>query len=210
MFGKRLACCIETNEGQRFNESLVKDLSGGDRQRARRMREDYWEFEPTHKLVLAVNHKPVVRGTDHGIWRRLRLVPFIVTIPDEEQDKQLPEKLVAEYPGILAWAVRGCLDWQKNGLQCPDEVKIATEEYKNQQDILGEFIRECCITAPSESARATDLWKAFIEYTGSKMSQTKFGNALNERGFDRAKIGGTVWRIGIGLEPELSYPSQDS
>lgn len=210
LFGKRLACCIETEAGRRFNESLLKDLSGGDRQRARRMREDFWEFEPTHKLVVAVNHKPIVRGTDHGIWRRLRLVPFTVTIPDEEQDKQLPEKLVAEYPGILAWAVRGCLDWQKNGLRCPDEVKVATEEYRDQQDVLGEFIRECCVTAPTESARATDLWKAFTEYTGSKISQTKFGNALNERGFDRAKIGGTVWRIGIGLEAEVSHSSQDS
>ena len=113
LFGKRLVCCIETDEGQRFNESLLKELSGGDKVRARRMREDFWEFDPTHKIVLAANHKPFVRGTDHGIWRRLRLVPFTVTIPDDEQDKQLPVKLVAEYAGILAWAVQGCLEWQR-------------------------------------------------------------------------------------------------
>ena len=177
----------------------MKDLSGGDRQRARRMREDFWEFEPTHKLVLAVNHKPIVRGTDHGIWRRLRLVPFAVTIPDDEQDKQLPMKLVDEYPGILAWAVRGCLDWQQNGLRCPDEVKLATDEYRNEQDLLGEFLRECCVTEPGASVRASELYEAFQKYTGSKTSQTKFGAALSERGFDKAKLGGVIWRIGIGL-----------
>ncbi len=208
LFGKRLACCIETDEGQRFNESLLKDLSGGDRQRARRMREDFWEFEPTHKLVLAVNHKPIVRGTDHGIWRRLRLVPFTVTIPDEEQDKQLPTKLVDEYPGILAWAVRGCLDWQQNGLRCPEDVKLATEEYRSEQDLLGEFIRECCVTESCASARATDLYEAFQKYTGSKISQTRFGNALNERGFDKAKTCGAVWRLGIGLEYEGDQEGQ--
>jgi putative DNA primase/helicase len=200
LFGKRLVCCIETEEGQRFNESLLKEMSGGDSIRARRMREDFWQFAPTHKLVVAVNHKPIVRGTDHGIWRRLRLVPFSVTIPDAEQDKQLPAKLVDEYPGILAWAVQGCLNWHRTGLRCPDAVKAATEEYRSEQDVLGEFIKECCTTSAGDSARASELFKAFQEYTGSKISQTKFGKVLNERGFDRAKIGGVIWRIGIGLE----------
>jgi putative DNA primase/helicase len=199
LFGKRLVCCIETNEGQRFNESLVKDLSGGDRQRARRMREDFWEFEPTHKLVVAVNHKPVVRGTDHGIWRRLRLVPFTVTIPEEEQDKALASKLAREYPGILAWAVQGCLEWQKDGLRCPDEVKAATDEYRQEQDVLGEFIRECCVVGANERERAKVLFDAYQKYTGAKTTQTKFGTALTERGFDKAKAHGVVWRLGIGL-----------
>jgi hypothetical protein len=134
-----------------------------------------------------------------------------VTIPDDEQDKQLPAKLVAEYPGILAWAVRGCLDWQQNGLRCPDEVKLATDEYRNEQDLLGEFIRECCSTSPGDSARAADLFEAFQKYTGSKTSQTKFGRALNERGFDKAKMGGVVWRIGIGLlHEDIDHTPQDS
>src|SRR5690606_33658354 len=116
LFGKRLVASIETEEGSRLRESLVKELTGGDRISARRMKEDYWEFEPTHKIVLATNHKPQIRGTDHAIWRRVHLVPFTVTIPDDQQDRDLPSKLRGELPGILAWCVRGCLEWQQIGL----------------------------------------------------------------------------------------------
>ncbi len=110
LYGMRFVACVETDEGRRFAESMVKDLTGSERIRARRMREDFWEFDPTHKIILASNHKPTVRGTDHAIWRRIRLVPFAVTIPESEQDKSLPGKLLTELPGILAWCVRGCLD----------------------------------------------------------------------------------------------------
>ena len=103
------------------------------------MREDFWQFNPTHTIFLATNHKPEIRGTDHSIWRRIRLVPFNVTIPDEQQDRQLPEKLRAEYPGILAWAVRGCLDWQRHGLGIPEEIKHATQNYRSEMDIIGTF-----------------------------------------------------------------------
>ncbi len=105
LYGKRLVVAIETESGRRLNETLVKELTGGDKIRARRMREDFWEFSPTHSIVLATNHKPTVRGTDHGIWRRLRLLPFTVSIPDGQADKSMPEKLRAEAPGILAWLV---------------------------------------------------------------------------------------------------------
>jgi putative DNA primase/helicase len=137
LFGKRLVVANETGEGHRLNESLVKELTGSDKIRARRMREDYWEFSPTHKIILSTNHRPEVRGTDHAIWRRIRLIPFDVTIPDDEQDARLPEKLAAELPGILAWCVRGCLAWLEIGLNPPDPVSRATDGYRREQDSIG-------------------------------------------------------------------------
>ena len=136
--------CIEVDEGQRLAESLVKELTGGDRIRARFMRCNFFEFPPTHHIWLAVNHKPTIRGTDTGIWRRIKLIPFAVSIPDEEQDKALGEKLQAERAGILAWAVQGCLAWQEHGLGEPDEVRQATSEYRGEQDVLATFIAERC------------------------------------------------------------------
>jgi P4 family phage/plasmid primase-like protien len=113
--------------GHRFAEAMVKELTGGDRVRARRMREDFWEFAPTHHLWIAGNQKPAVRGADEGIWRRIKLIPFDVVIPKEERDVKLKEKLAAELPGILNWAIAGCLDWQRNGMQEPKIVSGATE-----------------------------------------------------------------------------------
>ena len=142
LHGLRFVTCSEIEEGQAFDEALVKDLTGGDRISARRMNEDFWSFAPTHKLFLAGNHRPVVRGDDEGIWRRMRLIPFTVTIPESERDAMLPEKLRAELPGILAWAVRGCVAWNAGGLQAPGTVKSATAQYRDENDVLGQFFRE--------------------------------------------------------------------
>lgn len=129
LFGKRLVACVEVEDGRRLAESLVKELTGGDRVRARRMREDFWEFPATHKIWLAANHKPTVRGIDLGIWRRIKLLPFTVVIPDDQQDKDLPVKLLDELPGILAWAVEGCRQWLVDGLREPACVRSATGDY---------------------------------------------------------------------------------
>src|SRR5262249_33691317 len=126
LFGKRLIIDVESAEGARLNETLVKQLTGSDRITGRRMREDFWDFAPTHKLMLCTNHRPEIRETKHAIWRRIKLLPFNVVIPEPEQVKDLPQRLQAEYPGILAWCVRGCLEWQTQGLDVPDEVDIAT------------------------------------------------------------------------------------
>ena len=107
LFRKRLVACVETGEGKQLDEVLVKELTGGDRIRARRMNEDFWEFTATHKAILCTNHKPVIKGTYNAMWRRLSLIPFTVCIPDDQQDKHLLDKLRRELPGILAWAVRG-------------------------------------------------------------------------------------------------------
>jgi putative DNA primase/helicase len=205
LFGKRLIAAVETDEGRRFAEALVKELTGGDRIRARRMREDFWEFAPTHKVVLACNHKPEIRGTDFAIWRRIRLVPFNVVIPPEKQDRQLPEKLNVEMPGVLAWCVQGCLDWQRNGLGYPPDVERATENYRQDQDSLGAFLCERCLIGSAYRVRASVLYaeyKAQCESTGEVvLTQKRFGAQLSERGIKRFTSNG-VWYEGIGLIKE--------
>jgi putative DNA primase/helicase len=201
--GKRLAATIETDEGKKLAEALTKQLTGGDKVRARRMKEDFWEFEPQHKIWLAANHKPVIRGTDCAIWRRIKLIPFTVTIPENERDKDLVQKLRAEGPGILAWAVRGCLEWQKSGLGEPEEVKRATAEYRTQQDLTGTFLAECCLTGPDYRCRAKDLYDAFRQWCKSsgerELSQRRFGEALREKGFEDFTSNGT-WYRGIAVK----------
>ena len=189
LFGKRFVAAVETEAGRRLAESLVKELTGGDRIRARRMREDFWEFAPTHKVWLAGNHKPRVFGTDHGIWRRLKLIPFDVTIPDDEQDKKLPLKLAAELPGILNWAIAGCLDWQRDGMQEPAVVIEATKEYAEEGDEVGDFIAGECVLGEEFKAPATQLFEMFQHKNpASKMSQHIFGQNLSQRGFRSVRI----------------------
>ena len=208
LFGKRVVSCIESTEGRRLNETLVKELTGGDPIRARRMRENFWQFMPTHKLVLATNHKPVIRGQDYAIWRRVKLIPFTVTITDAEQDKSLPDKLRDELPGILAWAVRGCLDWQRAGnLGEPDEIRMATAKYRQEQDVVGEFIEACCGRDAGIEAKAGDLFKAYSVWSGDKrMTARTFGLALAQRGFtSRRGTGGVRCWVGIGLRFESDW-----
>ena len=205
LFGMRLVVAIETGEGVRLNEVMVKELTGGDQITARRMREDYWSFWPTHKVFLCTNHRPTVRGTDLAIWRRLKLIPFTVTIPEEEQDKSLPGQLAQELPGILAWCVRGCLDWQELGLDPPDEVEAATASYKQDEDIIGVFLSEECHVSSELRTRASSLYaryKKWAEASGEHPSvQRKFGRAMTERGFARHENNG-IWYLGIGLRQE--------
>ncbi len=192
VFGKRLVACMETDERARLNETFVKEATGGDPIRARRMREDCWEFLPTHKMLLATNHKPAVRGTDHAMWRRLKLIPFTVTMPDHEQDTGLPGKLLAELPGILAWAVRGCLAWQQDGIHIPKEVQDTTAEYRDEQDALGGFLAEGCSCEPSNASirvKASTLYTAYEQWTQASNEHTlnkrNFGLRLTERGLTR-------------------------
>lgn len=189
LHGMRLVAANETDEGCRLSEALVKQLTGGDQLRARRMRQDFWGFTPSHTVILTTNHKPTVRGTDNGIWRRIRLVPFTVTIPDEEQDGELKKKLEGEWPAILRWIVSGCVEWQREGLQAPDEVLAATNSYRADMDVLGEFLKECCIEGAGCHARASELYKAYSAWAEARgehvASQTKFGLRLSDRKFEK-------------------------
>ena len=154
--GLRLAIASETEENRRWAEARVKTLTGGDAISARGMRENFASFAPTHKLVVVGNHRPVVRGNDLGIWRRLRLVPFTVTIPEDKIDKHLPEKLRAEGPGILRWLVEGCLAWQRDGLQPPAAVVEATGAYRSEMDTVGIFLADCYVVTRSSSHKVAN------------------------------------------------------
>jgi P4 family phage/plasmid primase-like protien len=204
LHGKRLVAAVETPDGGRLSESLVKELTGGDSIRARRMREDFWQFRPSHTVLLATNHKPQILGTDFAIWRRIRLVPFTITIPEPEQDKALAIKLRAEWPAILRWAVGGCIEWKANGLDAPAEVLAATDNYRADMDPLGDFIEECCVIGPQCEAKAGDLYrtyKTWAEARGDELeNQKRFGNRLTERGYERSKRNGRVWYRGICIQ----------
>jgi putative DNA primase/helicase len=147
LHGKRLVVASETEEGRKMRIGLVKKITGNRYLKGRFMRQDYFQFERTHKTVLVTNNRPIVTESSNAIWRRLRLIPFMVTIPEGKQDKHLTDKLVAEWPGILAWAVRPCLEWQRwqCDLEFPEAVKRATEEYRADSDHVADFIAECCV-----------------------------------------------------------------
>lgn len=208
--GKRLAVTSEIEAGRRMAEGFVKQITGGDMITARFMRQNFFSFQPTHTIWLAANHKPVIRNTDVAIWRRIRLVPFDVVIPPQDRDSDLPDKLKAELPGILAWAVRGCLEWQEQGLNAPAEVRAATQAYKDDMDVLGDFIEQCCTEGPNYVVEATALYEAYklwAEKSGErKLSQKLFGQKLRERGFEAAKDDrsrrATFLRIRINTECE--------
>ncbi|MGI6102308.1 MAG: phage/plasmid primase, P4 family [Bacillota bacterium] len=212
LMGTRMAVSIETGESRRLDETLVKSLTGGDRIKARFMRQDFFEFEPTHKIWLATNHKPIIRGTDHAIWRRIRLIPFSMKIAEEKKDPQLVDKLKKELPGILAWAVEGCLQWQEHGLGLPEEVKAATDKYRQEMDVLGDFIDECCYVDVSAIASAQDLYDEYREWcetTGERaQTRTWFGRRLGDRGFEREKRSGKIWWLGIGLNSDRITPGE--
>jgi putative DNA primase/helicase len=220
LFGKRLVVCVETHEGARLDEGLVKELTGGDPVTARRMREDPWQFNPTHKAILITNHKPQITGTDDGIWRRQRLIPFTVRIPDDRQDKGLADKLRQELPGILAWLVGGCLEWQREGLEPPEEVKAATQQYRSENDLLMGFIGEQCFQGREYRCRANEFYARFRKWceeggearASEIPSQRKVGEKLAEQlsanGFEKKTSNGT-WYVGLALRPGNDEPLPD-
>jgi putative DNA primase/helicase len=207
--GARLVSAVEIGEGRRLNEELVKRLTGQDTMTARFLFAEFFDFTPEFKLFIACNHLPHIQGTDHAIWRRIQRIPFTVTIPEEEQDKDLPQKLKAELPGILAWAVQGCLAWVREGLLPPEEVIAATKDYRVSMDVIGRFIEEICITEPYVQVKASAIYKAYQDWCTTEgeayAPQRTFGMRLTERGFERYTNNGHWWR-GIGL---LSSATED-
>jgi putative DNA primase/helicase len=189
--GKRLVVSSELSDGNRLNEGLVKDLTGGDTMSARFLYGEVFHFKPTFKLWLYGNHKPTIYGTDEGIWRRVRLIPFEVQIPSNERNPQLGRKLIDELPGILAWAVRGWQDYRKNGLQTPDKVQRATSDYRAESDILGTFLADRCILQGGATAEASKLYTAYGEWATENglrpHSNVRLAKLLMERGFRREK-----------------------
>jgi putative DNA primase/helicase len=205
LFGKRLVVCVETHEGARLDEGLVKELTGGDKIAARRMKENWWEFAPTHKVLLVTNHKPEIRGTDHAIWRRIRLIPFTVTFPEDKQDKHLGEKLKAEASGILRWMVEGCVEWQRHGLGTPGVVMAATSEYRSEQDRIAMFLAErCTIGGLDLRAKVTELYSAYREWSKTNGEQVSIGQAFGRVMGDHGhkKDSGKRWYLGVAIRQE--------
>jgi len=209
--GARLVMAVEAEENDRLAESQVKQMTGCDRIPARFLHHEWFEFMPEFKLFLATNHNPLIRGTDLAIWRRIRRIPFAVTIPDAEQDRALPHKLRAELPGILAWAVRGCLAWQRDGLGLPPEVQRATADYRLEMDVQANFLEECCLQKPAAQVTAQALHQAYTAWCQATaeppLARACFGRRLKDRGFQPHKgTAGTRTWLGIGLLDETELP----
>jgi putative DNA primase/helicase len=209
--GKRLAIATETDEGRRLAEAKVKALTGGDRIRARYMRRDFFEFAPTHKLLIVGNHRPVLRNVDEAMRRRLVLIPFDAVIPAEVRDPDLAEKLLAERPAILQWMIDGCRAWQQTGLCAPPLVQAATREYLETADAFARWVEECCVVGSSASmsrASAFASWRTWAEAAGEFVgSERRLVERLAQRpGIDEARLGKDRTRtwIGIGLHREGS------
>lgn len=202
--GARFVTSTECNEGARLAESTIKALTGNDIVVARFLYGEFFEFRPECKIWLGTNYKPVIRGTDRAIWDRIRLVPFNVTIAEDKQDRNLAAKLESELPGILAWAVRGCLDWQNGGLKPPAVVLEATTSYRNEMDTFSAFLEERCTLNASHVVAARHLGDSYIrwcETNGERpISKKAIGQALAARGFDSFKgQGGRREWMGLSL-----------
>lgn len=186
--GARLVTAAETKEGGRWDEERIKTLTGGDEISARFMRQDFFEFTPQFKLLISGNHKPKLRTVDEAIQARFQLTPFTVTIPKSERDLGLPDKLKAEWPGILWWMVEGCLEWQQLGLAPPAAVRQATDAYMKSQDAIGTWLEEECVLDPDaweEFARLYVSHRDWCEANGERFtpSSREFGEKLEDRGF---------------------------
>jgi putative DNA primase/helicase len=194
--GARFVTAIETEQGRRLNESKVKAITGGDKISARFMRQDFFEYTPQFKPVIVGNHKPAIRNIDEAMKRRMHMIPFTVTIPPEKRDGRLTEKLLAERDGILAWAVAGCLAWQRDGLKPPACVVSATEEYFEAEDALGRWLDERCVREPNAKSLTAELftdWKQWAESAGEFIgAQRRFSDLLITRGIEK-------WRNGMGV-----------
>jgi putative DNA primase/helicase len=201
----RFVSAVEIGMGKRLDESLVKQLTGGDQVTARFLYNEFFEYKPKFKLFIAANHKPEIRGVDHGIWRRIHLIPFDVTISTDEIDKDLPMKLREELPGILAWAVRGCFEWQDNGLNIPESIARATAEYRSEMDIIAEFLEDSCSIEDSERVALGALYDAYKHWSDlacqEPVGKKIFGNMMRQKSFTQSKSGSIRYWNGIKLNP---------
>lgn len=206
--GARLVRSSEVGENKKLNEGLIKSLTGGDIVSARFLYSEDFEFKPQFKLWLAANHKPVIRGTDYAIWRRMRLIPFERTIAPEHRDDGLPSKLAAELPGILNWAIQGCQEWLAEGLKPPERVLAATDSYRLESDVIGAFIEDECEIGAGYEAKGGELYQCYKRWSHDNgeysVTATAFGRRLDERGYTVTKSGGFKWRKGLRLSNKTS------
>jgi len=203
--GLRYVKSVEMKENIRLNEERIKVLTGGDRITARFLHQEFFDFTPTFKIWLAVNHKPLIKGTDEAIWRRIRLIPFerYFKPEDREPQEKLLAELRAELPGILTWAVKGCLRWQEKGLEPVESVRKATEEYRRESDVIQRFLDECTVRETNAKVRSSELYQAFKKWAEENgevaMSGQMFGRRMSEKGFRKKRLEKGVHYLGLGL-----------
>jgi putative DNA primase/helicase len=213
--GSRFVWASENERGSRLSEALIKEMTGGDRLSARFMRGEFFEFDPEFKPWLATNHKPNVRG-DRALWNRLKLIPFEVSIPKEQQipRHQAMSMYRNEFPGILNWALEGCLEWQRCGLGVPEEVVQATREYEAEQDTFAMFLEQKCVRTPSASTLSQPLYQSYKswadEFGEMPVSHKVFASMMSERGFQKSKTmrGALYQGVGLQVEPHYDRPIQ--
>lgn len=206
--GARFVYTAESEAGMKLSEGLVKELTGGDKIQARFMRQDFFTFMPECKLWVATNHKPEIRGTDDGIWTRVKLVPFNIQIPESEQisrDEMLA-RFRGESAGILAWMVKGAMGWYANGrkLITPPEVREATQDYRDESDVLGDFFDSYCTLGSGLRVEAHLLYQTYANWAGENglhtWSLAEFGKQLSARGLEKQKTNGDYYRKGLKLK----------
>ena len=203
--GARLVAVSETEEGQAWAESRIKQMTGGDPITARFMRQDFFSYTPQFKLVIIGNHKPRLRNVDDAMRRRLHIIPF--THKPANPDKHLEDTLRAEYPQILNWMIEGAKDWQVNGFHVPAVVRKATDEYFAAQDLFGQWIEEQCVAGAGHSEAGSSLfedWKMYSERSGERPGRiSNFADNLEKRGFKRRRTSAANLYEGIALKSKL-------
>ena len=201
--GTRFVTTTEAEHGRRISEPLIKQITGNDRMTARFLYGEYFNFIPTFKIFMATNHKPVIKGTDHGIWRRIKLIPFTTRIEVDKQDKHLEQKLMLEGSGILNWLIEGAMRWCREGLKTPNIIINATDEYRAEMDVIGNFIKERCVQEVGYEIKARELFKCYQDWCDDHnehaVSERFLGLRLKELGLDQKRNNdGRYWQ-GLGL-----------
>ncbi|WP_017174809.1 phage/plasmid primase, P4 family [Staphylococcus hominis] len=203
----RFVTSSEPNEGFRFDEGLIKQITGGDKVTARFLYAEEFEYTPKFKIWVSTNHKPIIRGTDDGIWRRLVLIPFDVQIPEEKVDKDLKYKLLREAPAILNWMAEGAYMWMREGLELPEKLKDAGQTYRTEMDVVEQFIQEKCKRAEGVRETGKALYEEYKKWADEnneyKMDKNKFGKKLKEK-FRSKKMNNGVNYLGVELTEK--YP----
>lgn len=205
--GARFVSAVESEEGQQLSEALVKQITGGEPISARFLRQEFFEFTPEFKVFFTTNHKPIIKGMDEGIWRRVRMIPFTVKIPKEKINRKLPEKLSMEMSGILNWAIEGCLKWQREGLGVPKAIQDATSNYKEEMDIIEPFLLDKCFLHPQARIEAKELYNEYSRWCNDEgeisLKNRTFYRLLENKNISKKRgMKNKVFLYGVGLQQE--------
>jgi putative DNA primase/helicase len=213
MKGSRLILTSEFEHNQHISEATVKSVTGGEKIPCRYLYGEYFEYRPTGKIMMATNYKPLIKGTDKGIWRRIHFIPFLVQIAERDRKENYHEELLEELPGILNWALEGCLQWQKEGLKKPPAVEDATTEYRKDMDDLADFLDTCCESASNAKIHSSDIFKAYTDWAmensiKNPLSQRAFSKELELRGYKKKRDGKGIFWENIRLKDD-SHSNSD-